>query len=189
MRRGPVALAVSAAVVTLATSAQAQTPTEDSASGTGSTSLSWDFNFAARSGPSGENPTGAGSVTYLDSLTTRGSVNCLNVLGFIAIIGIRGDAGSAYPGVVVTAADGEVVADGQDFFDARPSSGEPNQCLITPAPLFPERVTVGDIVVRNAPAFPTTKEQCKRGGWRNFGTAFKNEGQCVAFVQRRPKPT
>lgn len=28
----------------------------------------------------------------------------------------------------------------------------------------------------------TSKEQCKHGGWRTFGTAFKNQGDCVAFV-------
>lgn len=27
---------------------------------------------------------------------------------------------------------------------------------------------------------PTTKEQCKDGGWRNFG--FKNQGQCIKYV-------
>ena len=31
-----------------------------------------------------------------------------------------------------------------------------------------------------------TKDQCKNGGWREFG--FKNQGECVAFVERRPKP-
>jgi hypothetical protein len=29
---------------------------------------------------------------------------------------------------------------------------------------------------------PTSKEQCKNGGWRNF-LGFKNEGQCIAFVK------
>jgi hypothetical protein len=29
----------------------------------------------------------------------------------------------------------------------------------------------------------TSKDQCKNGGWRNLGTAFKNQGQCVSFVQ------
>ena len=33
---------------------------------------------------------------------------------------------------------------------------------------------------------PTTKEECKNGGWRNYGTTFKDQGQCVAFVQRGP---
>jgi hypothetical protein len=29
--------------------------------------------------------------------------------------------------------------------------------------------------------FPTTKQQCKKGGWRSFGF-FKNQGDCVSFV-------
>ncbi len=29
---------------------------------------------------------------------------------------------------------------------------------------------------------PTSPEQCKDGGWRNF-PQFKNQGQCVAFVE------
>jgi hypothetical protein len=30
---------------------------------------------------------------------------------------------------------------------------------------------------------PTTKAQCKNGGWRNFtNPTFKNQGQCVSFV-------
>ncbi len=28
---------------------------------------------------------------------------------------------------------------------------------------------------------PTSKDQCKNGGWRNFGV-FKNQGDCVSFV-------
>jgi hypothetical protein len=30
--------------------------------------------------------------------------------------------------------------------------------------------------------FPTSKDQCKGGGWRNF-PQFKNQGQCVEFVE------
>jgi hypothetical protein len=30
---------------------------------------------------------------------------------------------------------------------------------------------------------PTSKNQCKNGGWKNFGTMFKNQGQCVKFVE------
>ena len=32
---------------------------------------------------------------------------------------------------------------------------------------------------------PTTKDQCKSGGWRNYERAdgsFKNEGDCIQFV-------
>jgi hypothetical protein len=32
-------------------------------------------------------------------------------------------------------------------------------------------------------ALPTSKEQCKEDGWKNFGTTFKNQGQCVSFVE------
>jgi hypothetical protein len=29
---------------------------------------------------------------------------------------------------------------------------------------------------------PTSEDQCKSGGWMNFGAMFKNQGQCVSFV-------
>jgi len=29
---------------------------------------------------------------------------------------------------------------------------------------------------------PTSKDQCKKGGWKDFGGMFKNQGQCVRFV-------
>lgn len=29
---------------------------------------------------------------------------------------------------------------------------------------------------------PTDKDQCKGGGWKNFGTTFNNQGECVSFV-------
>lgn len=28
---------------------------------------------------------------------------------------------------------------------------------------------------------PTSKDQCKNGGWENYGV-FKNQGDCVSFV-------
>jgi hypothetical protein len=31
------------------------------------------------------------------------------------------------------------------------------------------------------PSAPTSKDQCKNGGWRNF-PGFKNEGDCISFV-------
>jgi hypothetical protein len=40
----------------------------------------------------------------------------------------------------------------------------------------------GESVVVDGPGpGPTAKEQCKNGGWRNFGV-FKNQGDCVSFV-------
>ena len=37
---------------------------------------------------------------------------------------------------------------------------------------------------------PTSKKQCKKGGWRQLtdrnGMPFKNQGQCVSFVAEPP---
>jgi hypothetical protein len=33
-------------------------------------------------------------------------------------------------------------------------------------------------------AAPQTKDSCKNGGWMAFPQAFKNQGECVAFVER-----
>jgi hypothetical protein len=30
---------------------------------------------------------------------------------------------------------------------------------------------------------PTSIQQCMKNGWKNFGTKFKNQGQCVKFVE------
>jgi hypothetical protein len=30
---------------------------------------------------------------------------------------------------------------------------------------------------------PTTQAECKNGGWMNYGTTFKNQGDCVSFVK------
>jgi hypothetical protein len=46
----------------------------------------------------------------------------------------------------------------------------------------------GSVVVTDAQPFPTSKQQCKNGGWRNFGDTFRNQGECVAFVERGQKP-
>ena len=33
---------------------------------------------------------------------------------------------------------------------------------------------------------PVSKADCKDNGWRTFGTMFKNQGQCVSFVNHSP---
>jgi hypothetical protein len=61
------------------------------------------------------------------------------------------------------------------------SSFPPGGFLILPLDQNPPEFA-GDIVVTDAkPPLPTSKEQCKNGGWRNF-PQFKSQGQCVAFV-------
>jgi hypothetical protein len=41
-----------------------------------------------------------------------------------------------------------------------------------------------DSVIR--PSSPSTRDQCKNGGWRDFGV-FKNQGGCVSFVATKGK--
>ena len=43
-------------------------------------------------------------------------------------------------------------------------------------------VVEGDATITDAPALPTSKSQCKNGGWRTF-PQFTNEGQCIKSVQ------
>jgi DNA-binding beta-propeller fold protein YncE len=55
----------------------------------------------------------------------------------------------------------------------------------TLSPKSPATVAAGAgpaaVVVSPPPRVPTSKEQCKNGGWRNFAQ-FKNQGQCIALV-------
>ncbi len=44
----------------------------------------------------------------------------------------------------------------------------------------------GGIAVGPLPRVPTSKEQCKKGGWRNY-PQFKSQGQCVAFVVKQAR--
>ena len=43
-----------------------------------------------------------------------------------------------------------------------------------------ESANLGLVVGRPPP--PTRKNQCKHGGWKSFGTMFKNQGDCVSYL-------
>jgi hypothetical protein len=130
----------------------------------------------AHSGPSGENP--RGEITVQSPLgSATGSVSCLNVAGNRATVGT-----DLVGGFLVFFEDSDGA--GQDRFFPVETGAAPSVC--PPDPLRPLVPISGDITVHDAPALPTSKEQCKNGGWRQFG--FKNQGQCVAFVERRPNP-
>ncbi len=68
----------------------------------------------------------------------------------------------------------------------------PTTCSSFPGPFrtgprspffFPAVFTneVGDVSVTDTRRLPTSKDQCKKGGWRTYGV-FKNQGDCVSFV-------
>lgn len=183
---------------TVPTGASAQTPqAQDRVFTTGTTSagvlefgsLSFFTSIVidARSGPSGETPSGQLSFTGIQGTGTSpividfgGSVSCLSVVGNVAVIGFFQDR--FFFRVRVT--DGGGPGSGLDTFAVAvfvASSG----CADFGGG-FSETVTEGDITVVDAPPLPTSKEQCKNRGYTSF--SFKNQGECVAFVQRGPKP-
>jgi hypothetical protein len=204
--------AVVGAALALPGSAAAQAPTQDSV--TSQSGFPFDVHLDASSGPLGENPTGIVSWHAGGGLgpTWFGDVSCLSVSGNAAIIGF-GDGYFDYvfsqiywiAGLIRVVDNGPGLDDTFEWVELQ--TGEPSRtfppvgdplpgpadCSSFPAggqilsfPLFenfPE--LAGDIVVTDAQPFPTSKEQCKNGGWLNF-PEFKNQGECVAFVNQGP---
>ena len=55
-------------------------------------------------------------------------------------------------------------------------------------PFVPPTCEGGEEPPPPPPAVPTSKEQCKNAGFEDFAAlGFKNQGECVAFVERGPK--
>jgi hypothetical protein len=69
---------------------------------------------------------------------------------------------------------GDTYANGESF---ETSSSPPGTWL----PFFNDFAFKTYVVTDSTPPLPTTKDQCKKGGWMDFGV-FKNQGDCVSFV-------
>ncbi len=155
----------------------------DSVTGSGSHSGfgrfdSYSFVIDAHSGPSGESPTGTASLSPALFGPFTGPVTCLSVtdntgtLNFVVVNPANPLDRHVFTFSVTDSPAGDLIA---QRFDVRADT----DC--TPLPSSGDAVTSGDIVVDDAPALPTSKEQCKNGGWRTYGV-FKNQGDCVSFV-------
>ena len=176
------------AMVCSSATASAQTPTRDSVTGFAfalipvpnppHNVMEVDFVFDASSGPSGEDPTGTVMMFPLDG----GPVTCLNVNGIDAVVGIAAPT-TTFGGFLIYVSDNGTPGEGRDTVDLVPVAGPPEAC---PAPVSANTaIFTGDITVIDAQPFPTSKDQCKNDGWRDF-SQFKNQGLCIAFVERRP---
>jgi hypothetical protein len=180
--KAPIAVAaVVASMLGAAGVSQAQVPAGDSVTGSGTASV-FSFVLDAHSGPSGENPTGTAetSLTTFPSVFARGPVTCLTVQGDRAVIGIANEPGSVGAGTLIE------VTDDPDTLVFSLTAAPPTTC--TDVDGDPSPVESGDIAITDAPALPTTKDQCRNGGWTSFG-GFKNQGDCISFVAtggRRP---
>jgi hypothetical protein len=181
-----------AGVLVLPQGSGAQVPRQDSASGSGSTpsSFTGGFDFSATSDPLGGSPSGTASWEQFSAFHFEGTVSCLAVTGNQAVIGVDVDTAASsisFQGFFLTAVDNGPPGSGLDTVDATPttitSAGDvvPTDCTVGFTRLAQDQVTSGDIVVIDAPPLPTSKDQCKNGGWQSYGV-FKNQGDCVSFV-------
>ena len=80
-------------------------------------------------------------------------------------------------GLAVRPTDGVIFASGGDAGDIYTLSPSGTQTLVG----FTSVGGVGDLAFT---PLPTSKDQCKNGGWRrfNFPFSFKNQGDCIQFV-------
>jgi hypothetical protein len=166
-------------------------PDQDTVEVRGSTAVVENFSYqdieiSVSSGPSGENPTGSVSFTANTGGTLfffRGQITCLSVSGNTASMELITQPGALFANMGIYVVDNGT--DGSDIFGAAPTLPE-SDCSFGTIPGFSQVLSSGDAVVHDAAAVPTSKADCKADGWQHFG--FKNAGQCVAFVQRGPKP-
>jgi DNA-binding beta-propeller fold protein YncE len=119
-----------------------------------------------------------------------------NVLSQFSV-GPGGGLSAKSPATVPTGVSPEAIAvapDGTSVYVTSINDNAVYQYDINPqsgalAPKSPATVATGTlprgIAVTPLPRMPTSKEQCKEGGWRNF-PQFKNQGQCIAFVIQGP---
>src|SRR3954447_16722044 len=141
--------------------AVAQTPAQDSVTGRGVVAatdglLPFAFEISARSGPSGEAPTGGATFEFPGG-SESGSVTCLGVGGNVATINIRipGRGGTS---LILTIEATDSPTGDQIRFSAGRSPGD---CW--PLPVGPKGLVVeGDIVVVDAQPLPTSKDQCNK---------------------------
>jgi hypothetical protein len=162
----------------LAPGAAAQVPRQDSVIGSGvaQAGVPFDFTIDARSGPSDENPTGQASFRSSSdgSVFFEGPVICLSVQGNVATVNLATPQFSTVTMEITDSPSGDLIR-------AIPTPmGSP--CALTGSAVD-FAVTSGDVVVVDAPPLPTSKDQCKKGGWQTFGV-FKNQGDCVSFVAK-----
>jgi hypothetical protein len=120
--------------------------------------------------------------TLLDKTSPRGALGADVVNGIVYAVGGYTNAFTGLRTVEALVpfvspphdADGDGVADDSDNCatvanaDQTDSDGDGTGDACDPTPFPP-------------PADPTTKDQCKSGGWELFG--FTNQGQCIRFVE------
>ena len=126
--------------------------------------------------PDGQN---AYVISRLNNGVSQYSVGPGGALSFTSGVG----AGEG-PGAVVVSPDGAsvYVTNSFDSTVSQYSIGAGGALSARSPPTVPAGIDPEGVAVGPAARVPTSKDQCKNGGWRNF-TGFKNQGECVAFVE------
>lgn len=149
---------------------------------------SFNIEVDAHSGPSGENPGGTVSFVAGGILPISGPVTCLDVSGNTAVMTVAGPFASApqFASFIIRLVDnGGSGLDRFEYFTNNPEVPEVLDCRLGSEFYF-GGLLVGRALVADADppaAAPTTKNQCKRGGFRRFG--FENQGRCISYVNRQ----
>ncbi len=151
--------------------------------------------ISAQSSVTGTDVSGTGSFT-VGRVNVKGPVTCLRVSGPDRGGGTVGSPTTAILTVdssgagVVTVKLIDNGGNGPDFMGAFPLSRSRLDCS-TPMPgpnqNVTDTLTNGRAIVFDAPPLPTSKAQCRLGGWQTVGSMFKNQGQCVAFVVQQAR--
>jgi hypothetical protein len=155
-------------------------PTKDYVVGFGSISGFQTFDVFVEADPDGSNAAGTGSGSGAYNFDARAV--CLRVVGNRASVGFELTRGfeSLGRGLLITYADNgdETTQDGIVEFTFIP---DPPASCPEPSTGLASYTVQGDIDVHNASPLPTSKDQCRNGGWKTYGV-FKNQGDCVSFV-------
>jgi hypothetical protein len=143
----------------------------------------------ARSNPDGSNPSGGATAGLRSTYSVSGHVTCLTVVGNRATVGFAVDTGFSVNGSLghlIFVEDNGSPGAGLDLANDIETALPPTSCPVATdedlvpfpfIPIRPQPIESGDITVVDAPALPTSKDQCKNDGWRQFG--FANQGQCI----------
>jgi hypothetical protein len=108
-------------------------------------------------------------------------VTCLAVRDNVATMNFTEDDSPFFVGVVTVQVTDNGPSGSSDQLGGGLGVRSASDCTPIGVATSEPGLLAGDIVVVDAPPFPSSKEQCKNGGWRNF-PGFKNEGDCVSFV-------
>jgi hypothetical protein len=155
--------------------------------------------FNAFSGPAGE--AAHGIVVFntgerLGLRQDRGTVTCLAVDGTNASIGVN-FSGIDYDNIPHSAIlfvedNGGAGQDRVGVQDLPVAGSAPAVCPSTPppgvslGPTYTTNFSQENMTVTDTRPSPTTRAQCKNGGWRTYGV-FDNQGDCVSFVRHQAR--